>query len=198
MHLRQGADAILVGVNTVINDDPSLTVRAAKANSKPGGRTARRIILDSRARTPLKARVVSDKFRSLTTIVVSKRAPAARTRALERKVTVLVAEQAEADGIDLHWLLKELGREEVTNLLVEGGGKVNASFLLGELAHRIAFFFAPKVLGDRRAIKAVAGEGVASSEEVLQIREVEYRRLGPDMFMTGLMARPNAGAGHLS
>ena len=72
----------------------------------------------------------------------------------------------------------------MTSLLVEGGGEVNASFLLQGLAHRVAFFYAPKILGGRDARKAVAGEGVKRLDEIIQLREVEWRRLGPDLLLT--------------
>jgi len=84
----------------------------------------------------------------------------------------------------LKWLLKKLGAENFTSLLVEGGGEVNASFLLGGLAQRAAFFYAPKILGGRNARKAVAGEGAKSLAEVLQLHEVKWRRLGEDLLLT--------------
>ena len=143
----------------------------------------RRIILDSMARTPLVAKVVSDKHAALTTIVVGKRAPKRRVAALARRVNVLVAPLAKS-AIDLHWLLKKLGAENVTSLLVEGGGEVNASFLLGGLARRVAFFYAPKILGGRDAHKAVAGEGARSLAEAIQLRDVEWKRIGPDLLLT--------------
>jgi diaminohydroxyphosphoribosylaminopyrimidine deaminase/5-amino-6-(5-phosphoribosylamino)uracil reductase len=83
----------------------------------------------------------------------------------------------------LRWLLKQLGAEQVTHLLVEGGGEVNASFLLGDLAQRVAFFYAPKVLGGRDSRKAVAGEGARSSNEGLDLTEVRWRRLGTDWLL---------------
>jgi len=86
--------------------------------------------------------------------------------------------------INLNWLLKKLGAENVTSLLVEGGGEVNASFLLGGLAQRVAFFYAPKILGGRDAHKAVAGDGAKSLADVLQLREVEWRRVGGDLLLT--------------
>ena len=79
---------------------------------------------------------------------------------------------------------KKLGGENVTNLLVEGGGEVNASFLLEHLAHRIAFFYAPKIIGGRDAFKAVAGKGVANSQDSIRLRDVEWRQLGPDLLLT--------------
>ena len=91
MQLRRAADAILVGVNTVLVDDPSLTVRGLEAEAGGWKKTLRRIILDSMARTPLSARVANDKSADRTTIVVSRRAPKRRVAALARKVQVLVA-----------------------------------------------------------------------------------------------------------
>ena len=211
MKLRQGADAILVGINTILADDPSLTFRT-NADSKgniehptsnrpslgsygPAGiqhRILRRIILDSMARTPLAAKVVSDEFAALTTIVVSKYAPKNRVAALAKRVNVIVApatkRRARSDApyqqIDLRWLMRKLGAENVTSLLVEGGGKVNASFLLGGLAQRVSFFYAPKILGGRDSRKAVAGEGARSLAEVVRLRDVEWKRLGPDLLLT--------------
>jgi len=67
---------------------------------------------------------------------------------------------------------------------VEGGGEVNASFLFGGHAQRVAFFYAPKILGGRDARKGVAGQGVAAVKDALQLRDVEYRWLGPDLLLT--------------
>ena len=191
MKLRRGADAILVGINTILADDPSLTARTKGEDGT--WRTAkpiRRIILDSMARTPLSAKVVSDEFGALTTVVVSRRAPKNRVAALAGRVKVLIAPLAELpigkrrSAISLRWLLNELGRENVTSLLVECGGEVNASFLLGGLAHRVAFFYAPKILGGRDARKAVAGKGARSLAQALSLRDVEWKNIDGDLMMT--------------
>ncbi len=188
MNLRQGADAILVGINTILADDPSLTARNPKSEIR--NPKLRRIVLDTRARTSLKSKMVSDGHAELTTIVVGNAAPKNRVAALAKRVNVWMAPSGRSEignrksEIDLRWLLKKLGRENVTNLLVEGGGEVNASFLLQGLAHRVAFFYAPKILGGRDARKAVAGEGVKRLDEIIQLREVEWRRLGPDLLLT--------------
>jgi diaminohydroxyphosphoribosylaminopyrimidine deaminase/5-amino-6-(5-phosphoribosylamino)uracil reductase len=201
MKLRQGMDAILVGINTVLADDPSLTVRSPQSKvqsprskvqsprskvqgpkSQAGGRKLRRIVLDARARTPLGAKVVRDECAGLTTVVVSKLAPKTRVAALAKRVNVVRAPSARGK-IDLRWLLRRLGAESVTSLLVEGGGEVNASFLLQGLAQRVAFFYAPMILGGRDARKAVAGEGARTLAEGLTLSEVEWRRLGPDLLL---------------
>jgi len=79
--------------------------------------------------------------------------------------------------------MRKLGSEEVTSVLVEGGGEVNASFLLNGLAQRVAFFYAPKILGGRDARKAVAGEGVRKLPEAIQLEEMEWEKIGEDLMM---------------
>ena len=187
MHLRRGADAILVGVNTVLRDDPSLTVRALgpenEAEKTTSGPGLRRLILDTQARTPTTAKVVSDDQASLTSIVVGHQAPENRVAALRKKVNVIRASLYEG-RIDLKWLLRMLGGENVTHLLVEGGGEVNASFLLQGLSHRVAFFYAPRIVGGRVAPKAVAGAGLNSLDRAIRLEQPEWRVLEPDLLLT--------------
>jgi diaminohydroxyphosphoribosylaminopyrimidine deaminase/5-amino-6-(5-phosphoribosylamino)uracil reductase len=95
--------------------------------------------------------------------------------------------------IDLRWLLRTLGRENITSLLVEGGGETNAGFLAAGLAQRIAFFYAPMVLGGRAAPKAVGGVGVPRAANGIALREAAWRRLGTDLLLT---ARVNTRARH--
>jgi diaminohydroxyphosphoribosylaminopyrimidine deaminase/5-amino-6-(5-phosphoribosylamino)uracil reductase len=190
MKLRQGSDAILVGINTILADNPSLTARSQKLEVRSQNLRLRRFVLDSQARTPLSALVVTDEFAALTTIVVSNAAPKKRVAALAKKVRVIVAPVSNSSlatrhsPLNLRWLLKKLGAENVTSLLVEGGGEVNASFLLGGHAQRVAFFYAPKILGGRDARKGVAGAGAKSLREVIQLREVAWRKLGEDLLLT--------------
>ena len=212
MQLRQGADAIMVGINTILADNPALTARtgtppsgSTRTGQEPGAPELRRIILDSLARTPLNAKVVRDEFAALTTIVVTRRAPKNRVAALAKRVNVLTAPVIKAacavpgapssahsenapDRINLPWLLKRLGAENITSLLVEGGGEVNASFLLGRLAQRVVFFYAPKILGGRDSLKAVAGAGAKRLAEALRLQEVEWKQLGPDLLLTARVA----------
>jgi diaminohydroxyphosphoribosylaminopyrimidine deaminase/5-amino-6-(5-phosphoribosylamino)uracil reductase len=184
MNLRQGADAILVGIQTVLADNPSLTYRApAHSGSSASCHQVRRLVLDGGARTPLTARVVSDEFASLTTIVAARSASERRVAALARRVRVLRAPSRE-DRIDLPWLLEKLGSDNIINLLVEGGGEVNASFLLQGLAQRITFFYAPKILGGRDSRRALSGEGATRLSEVLDLTDLLWRRLGPDLLLT--------------
>ena len=198
MRLRRSHNAILVGVNTVLADDPSLTVRRVDQNGCDGILAAPwRIVLDSKARTPLSAGVISDPLADRTIIVVGRSAPKRRTAALASRVKVWVSPpltataKRTASRINLRWLLKRLGREDVTSLLVEGGGEVNAAFLLGGLAHRVAFFYAPKILGGSHSRKSVAGTGIESPARLLHLTDLRWRGLGDDLLLTAEVAHPS-------
>jgi diaminohydroxyphosphoribosylaminopyrimidine deaminase/5-amino-6-(5-phosphoribosylamino)uracil reductase len=143
----------------------------------------RRIVLDAKGRTPLTSKVASDERTALTTIVVGESAPKRRTAALAKQASLLVA--PDSDGkINLRWLLKRLGSQDVTSLIVEGGGEVNASFLLQGLAQRVKFFYAPMILGGRDSRRAVAGEGARTMAESLSLTGLEWRQLGDDWLLS--------------
>ncbi len=199
MDLRRSVDAILVGVNTVIADDPQLLVRkrvraAGPGAARPGAgdfsaapvdrrRLLRRIVLDALARTPPTARVVADEFANRTTVFVGPNAPAKRVESLAKRVQV-VRVSSSRGRLNLRQVLKRLGREGVTHLLVEGGGEVQGAFLEGRRAQRILFFYAPLVVGGAVARKAVAAEGFASWKTIGQLGEVSWRKIGPDLCLS--------------
>lgn len=190
MRLRLAADAIVIGVETVRQDDPSLTVRnRAGQVLKP----LPRFILDSQARTPLSARVVNDEWAGLTTVVATRAAPKRRVDALRKRVRVWVAPSRQG-RVNLQWLLKQWAAEAVSHVLVEGGGEVNASFLLGGFAQRVAFFYAPLVLGGAASRKAVGGKGAAGALSALSLRNPRWRRVGPDLCLVAEVA-PSATQG---
>jgi diaminohydroxyphosphoribosylaminopyrimidine deaminase/5-amino-6-(5-phosphoribosylamino)uracil reductase len=186
MEWRRQTDALLVGIRTVLADDPSLAVRLRDGVEVEPGPGPRRIVLDSEARTPVRAAVVSDRYAGRTTVVVLRAAPRNRVLRLEEKVRVLRAPSWRGQ-VDLRWLMGVLGKENVTSLLVEGGGEVHASFLFQGLAHRVAFFYAPKILGGRHARKGVAGSGARGLSEAIRLEQVKWRRVGKDLLLT---ARP--------
>jgi diaminohydroxyphosphoribosylaminopyrimidine deaminase/5-amino-6-(5-phosphoribosylamino)uracil reductase len=189
MKLRKGADAILVGVNTILADNPKLTWRGRdlRAKSRPANaikqKLLRRIVLDSHARTPPSAAVVSDRFAVNTIIVVTRAAPQKRVAALAAQGNVWVA-PARRGRIDLNWLLQRLGREQVTNLLVEGGGEINGAFLGQKLAHRVVFFYGPRIIGGTHSIKGVGGEGFNNLKQAIRLRDVQWRWTGPDLMLS--------------
>ena len=185
LRLRRQADAVLVGIETVLADDPSLTLRSPRSGAITGCR--RRLVLDTRARTPLDSQVVTDPHRDRTTVIVGASAPASRIRRLQRQVQVM--EVAEDGGrIDLQALLPRLGAEGVMSLLVEGGGEVHAGLLEHRLAHRVAFFYAPLMLGGENARRAVGGTGFSRLAPPPRLVDLEWKRLGMDQYLTARIA----------
>jgi diaminohydroxyphosphoribosylaminopyrimidine deaminase/5-amino-6-(5-phosphoribosylamino)uracil reductase len=188
--LRLSADGILVGVETILADDPQLLPRHVPgAGRKLSSGHFRRLVLDSRARTPVDAQVVADPWAGLTTIVVGKSAPVRRVQALERRVRVLRAPVREG-RIEIGHLLFQWGGEGITSLLVEGGGEVHASFLMQHLAQRIVWFYAPKVLGGKDARRSVGGAGFDSLARAPRLRQLRWRQMGADLVLAAALEYP--------
>jgi len=183
MKLRHEADAILVGVNTILYDDPALTLRdIRRPRAEWCGPALRRIVLDPNARTPPGSRVLGEQ----ATVVVSRDASAKRLAKLKPLCRVITCPLAKR-GFNLKSLLRKLGRQGCTHLLVEGGGETNAAFIEAGLAKRLAFFYAPKILGGRDARTAVAGDGLPLARG-LPLEKIRWRNLGPDLMLTARVA----------
>lgn len=187
MQLRSAHDAILVGIQTVLADDPSLTIRKGSRERSPI-----RVVLDSRARIPLTARLVSDAHAASTIVVAKSSAPGRRVAALRRTVTVWL-DPSPGPRIDLNWLVGELGQFPVTSVLVEGGGEVHAGFLESRRAHRTAFFYGPKVVGGKDAPRGVAGEGFQSLDSAPRLTGIRNRRFGDDLLVESHIGYDNPG-----
>ncbi len=186
MRLRRDNDAILVGINTVLADNPSLTVRSDDVEASVEPR--RRIILDTRAQTPTEARIVSDGLAEWTTIITGPEVSPEKARALIATGAQVWQAPLQDGHPDLDWALKQLYAIGVFKLLVEGGGQVNASFLSHCLADRIAFFYAPKILGGPDAKRAVGGAGAHDWNEISNLTAVSWQELGPDLLLTAKLA----------
>ena len=176
--LRDESDAILVGIGTVLKDNPSLTARLRNTFTK----NPIRVVLDSGARTPLNAKVICD-GESRTIIAVSKAADEERKKALERAgAEILVVGDEE---VDIKALLHALGEREITSLLVEGGGRVNYSFLRERLADKVYAFFAPIIVGGHDALTAVEGEGISRLSEAVRLHDIDMKMIDGDALLTG-------------
>ncbi|MGP1471919.1 MAG: bifunctional diaminohydroxyphosphoribosylaminopyrimidine deaminase/5-amino-6-(5-phosphoribosylamino)uracil reductase RibD [Schwartzia sp. (in: firmicutes)] len=186
--MRDEVDAILVGVGTVIADDPSLTARAATGAKNPC-----RIVLDSQARTPLSAKLLSDGA-APTIVAVTENAPLERVEAL-RQGGAEILRCGAGSRVDLPCLLSRLGERAVCSLLVEGGGTVHFSFLAAGLVDKVTAFVAPKFLGGRTALGAVAGDGFARLADAVELDEVEVKRLGEDVAWTGYVKQSEEAHG---
>ena len=147
--LRSRADAVMVGAGTVIADNPSLTIRHGVNSSRPGRsqRQPWRVVVDSRGRCPRTAQLFTDEQRHRTIVCTTAGAPESWRRHLAlRGVTVLVL-PAKNVRVNLPAVLAELGRMEITSVLVEGGAELHSALFTAGLVDQVAFFFAPKIIG---------------------------------------------------
>lgn len=174
--LRHEHDAVMVGVGTILADDPQLTVRLIRGKVKQPVR----IVVDSYARTPPTAKVI----RSAETpciIAVTGKAPSERIESLERAGGEIWRLPADQKGrVDLVELLKRLAERNVVSVLVEGGSELAGSFIKQRLVDRVILFIAPLLIGGREAVPAVGGEGFDQLSEALHLKQVRLRRLGDD------------------
>jgi len=177
-HLRNVYDAILVGINNVLVDDPELTTRLVEKIKNPI-----RIILDTYARTPLKAKTLNGEARTI--IAVGPAALKERLKKLQAKGAEILVLPEKKGLINLRELLKKLGQLKITSLLVEGGGEVNASFLSAKFVDKAHFIIAPKIFGGRTAKTGVEGEGVQLPAQAIKLKEVTCEKVGEDFLISG-------------
>jgi diaminohydroxyphosphoribosylaminopyrimidine deaminase/5-amino-6-(5-phosphoribosylamino)uracil reductase len=182
--LRGTYDAIMVGVNTVVQDNPRLTCRV------PGARQPLRIIIDSMARTPVNAKLFEFEtagHRPNTLICVGARAPEDRVRALrEAGAEILVCPDTGYSvdtHIDLAKLMPLLGKREITSILLEGGGTINAAALDAGIVDKVYVFVAPKIIGGVGAPTMVEGSGVALLEEAVQLYRMACTAMNGDLLI---------------
>ncbi|MCX7624042.1 MAG: bifunctional diaminohydroxyphosphoribosylaminopyrimidine deaminase/5-amino-6-(5-phosphoribosylamino)uracil reductase RibD [Thermomicrobium sp.] len=184
--LRDRHDAILVGVGTVLRDDPELTTRLDAADCGDGGPPhPLRVVLDSRARTPPTARLLSRGIPGRTLIVTTDAAPPDRLVALREAGAELLTVPARCGKVDLRGALGELARRGTNSVLVEGGGLVLGSLFDEALVDRVVVFVAPVLVGGADAPVPLTGRGVATMEEAVRLRDVRVRRLGSDVVFEG-------------
>ncbi|UJR80476.1 bifunctional diaminohydroxyphosphoribosylaminopyrimidine deaminase/5-amino-6-(5-phosphoribosylamino)uracil reductase RibD [Sandaracinus amylolyticus] len=182
--LRDRADAVMVGVGTVLADDPRLDVRMIE------GRDPIRVVLDTHLRTPETAQLVAHGSSRPTWIVHGPDAPEERRDALRRDGVVLIEAPLEGDTVDVAWMLAELGRRDVMRLLVEGGGRVHGALLDRGLADRAEIFVAPVVLGDPEARPLAAmHDPPMQIASAFQLADLEIDRLGRDVRFRGRVTK---------
>jgi diaminohydroxyphosphoribosylaminopyrimidine deaminase/5-amino-6-(5-phosphoribosylamino)uracil reductase len=189
--LRHACDAILVGIGTVLADNPQLTTRLAGRRGREGeGPRAKdpiRIVLDSHLRLPLNACLLHLDSLAPTWIATTEGAPKDKISALEDLGAEVLLLPEENGRVALKPLLRLLGERKVQSLLVEGGPQVLGSFFDQQLVDKFYFFFAPKILGSKDAYPAVAGKGAAYLKDAPTGKNLTIRRLGPDFLISGYL-----------
>ena len=179
--LRHTSDAIMVGINTVMDDNPQLTARDERG--KPRDRQPLRVIVDSKGRVPLNARMISEPGETL--VVVSTATPEARD-SLEEAGFGVVEAGADDGSVDLTALMRHLaGEMHITSLCVEGGASILGSLFDHGLVDKVIAFVSPTIIGGDDAPSPVAGRGVELMSDAIKLERVKWGRFGRDMAITG-------------
>lgn len=181
--LRNRSDSILVGINTVLSDDPMLNVRHARRGAKSATMPVR-VVLDSAARTPIRSKIIKTCHDIRTIIAVSRRAPKSRIKILEAAGADVVV--LGKDVVNIRLLLAYLWKTGIRSVLVEGGGAVNWEFIRKRLADRIIIAVSPFVLGGgkKESVSLVGGAGFSRLSCSPEMRLESVRRLGNHVILS--------------
>ncbi len=179
--LRDHSDAIMVGIDTVLKDNPRLTTRIEGG----GGRDPVRVIVDSSARLPLDARVIESSASAKTIVAVTEQASSEKCRSLKARGVEILTLPAREGRVDLTLLLKALGERKLVNLLVEGGGTLNYSLIEQSLVDKLYIFIAPLIIGGRESPTAFGGTGVAALSKAWSVENVELKQFDRDLLIIG-------------
>ncbi|MBI5956047.1 MAG: bifunctional diaminohydroxyphosphoribosylaminopyrimidine deaminase/5-amino-6-(5-phosphoribosylamino)uracil reductase RibD, partial [Chloroflexi bacterium] len=179
--LRDTVDAVMVGVNTVIADDPLLTARL----EVPDLRQPLRVIVDSKGRTPLHARVLDPGLPGKTIIAASELIPESKLAGFKDQGIEVLISPAREGMVDLEHLMQALGQREISSVLLEGGGTILASAFAAGLVDKVLAFIAPKIIGGKAAPTPVGGEGAPRLAQALTLKRVKVERFGPDVLISG-------------
>ena len=172
---RDEFDAILVGINTVLADDPRLNAPSKRLW---------KVVVDSKLRTPERARIFSGAGRGQVIIAATEAAPKARVLRLQKRGARVIICPARKGQVDLKWLFKELAKIGIASILIEGGAAVIGSALKARLVDRLYEYIAPKIVGDERAKGAVEGLDVVKISQAYRVRLTQVQKLGSDLFLT--------------
>lgn len=182
VHLLRGEqDALMVGANTLLADDPLLTVR----HPDWGRKKVARVVLDSRLRFPLDSRILSTLGRGRVVVFAGAGAPGAKARALEARGAEVVLPRAGRPSWPLTDVLEELGRREVAALLVEGGGRLFTSFVEAGLADKAVLTYAPRLVGGDAAPGFLGGRGVDRVGRAPALKETRSFSIAGDIILEG-------------
>ncbi len=181
--LRHTSDAIMVGVNTIIVDNPRLTARGCGGRGGMRKTQPLRLVVDSKGRVPLNAHI----FESPGGVLLAVAAPfdAEKREEFTRAGAEVLELPSEEDLVDIEELLKVLGKRGVVSILVEGGGKLLGSLFDHHLVDKVLAFVSPIIIGGKKGKTAVEGNGVDSVAEALQLNQVGTRSFGDDILVSG-------------
>lgn len=181
--LRHKVSAIMVGIGTIMIDDPQLTVRLEEKVSKD----PIRIIVDSTAKIPLSAKVLNDNSSTKTILATTKRARLDKIKILKEMGIEIIVLPQKNERVDLYYLMKELGQRKIDSILLEGGSDLNFSALEQGIVDKIITFISPKIIGGESAKTPIGGKGIASMNDAIKVKSMEIRKFGDDFMLEGYL-----------
>ncbi len=179
--LRDINDAILVGINTVLKDNPSLTTRI------PGGRDPIRVIVDSSLRIPLNAKVLTQKSSAKTIVATLASATKGKMIKLQKAGVEVLTVKAVAGRVDLRDLMRKLGKMDIMSVLIEGGAEINFSALKSGIVDKAVLFIAPMLMTGKDALCSIGGSSPVKLSQALRLCDVTTRFVGQDLMVEGYM-----------
>lgn len=183
--LRDEVDAVMVGINTVLRDDPLLTTRLPQG----GGKDPIRIVVDSQLRLPLQAKLLTASPSAGTIVATTSKAPVDKRRQLEAVGAQVLVVETDGAAVALGPLIRQLGAMQITSILLEGGGELHASALRAGVVDKVLYFLAPKLIGGRSAPPAIGGEGFARLAEAVTLERLQVKQLDGDLLLEGYVRR---------
>ena len=189
--LRNGHDAIMVGINTVLCDDPLLSIRKPKKTPLKRIRQPVKIIVDTNLKTPLSAKLFSVLSPGKTIIATTHGASVDKEAVLRKKGANIIRVGCSLKYVDLKLLMKKLIKKGINSILVEGGGEIAASMLEAELVDKICFFICPIIIGGRGSVNSVGGKGSGTIREAIKLSNAKLQRIGKDFLVEADVYRNN-------
>ena len=184
--LRRESDAVLVGVNTIIKDNPMLTVRHVAGRKKQ----PRRIVTDSVARIKLSAKILQPRFAADTIVAVTSNAPKDKIKEIRLRGAKVILCRTKGSYVNLHDLFRQLAKQHgILYVLVEGGSRILTSVFEEGIADEITFFYAPIIIGGEKAPTPVGGKGTGKIADALRIKEVDIECFGDNILVRGCVQR---------
>ena len=183
--IRHKVSAIMVGSGTVIADDPLLNTRLPEGN----GCDPIRIVVDSNAKIPLNSKILNTDSCARTIVAVTEFAKEERIKALELMGVEIIVTPDKDKRVDLEYLMKELGKREISSVLIEGGSELNYSAMETGIIDKVNVFIAPKFIGGRDAKTPIGGAGRPLMKDAFMLENIELKRFGDDIMVEGYVRK---------
>lgn len=177
--LRNRMSGIMVGINTVLSDDPSLTYRGEHKGKDP-----LRIIIDSTLKVPFESKVI--KYNNNNTIVACvENTDLIKKEKLEKMGVKIIETKSKKGKVDLQEVVEKLGKEKIDSILLEGGGTLNFSALKEGIVDKVRFYIAPKIIGGENSKNSVSGQGFYNLDDCVNLKDMSYEQMGNEIVVEG-------------